>query len=196
MSSSRVLVGMPTRGYAYAPSLLRAADLARHYGRELAVEIGSPLELVRTRLVLRFLESDADHLLTIDDDILAPDGAAERLLQLAAPVATAPCPIFLDGRILSNVKAVGSDEWIAAPPGAVFPVRHTGLGFTLIHRDVFTRIRTPWFQFGAAANGRTIGEDAWFSNGVTQAGLQILCDGAIRCSHFKDGLDLLKLARW
>ena len=33
------------------------------------------------------------------------------------------------------------------------------------------------------------------TNGVTQAGLQILCDGAIRCSHFKDGLDLTKFAR-
>jgi hypothetical protein len=31
---------------------------------------------------------------------------------------------------------------------------------------------------------------------VTQAGLQILCDGGVRCSHFKDGIDLLKLARW
>jgi hypothetical protein len=30
---------------------------------------------------------------------------------------------------------------------------------------------------------------------VRQAGLQILCDGSIRCSHFKDGLDLAKFAR-
>jgi hypothetical protein len=111
-------------------------------------------------------------------------------------VATAPCPIALDGRIVTNVKAVGSAEWIVVPPDDVFPVGHTGLGFTLIRRDVFARIRTPWFQFGAASGGRAIGEDVWFSNGVTQAGLEIACDGSMRCSHFKDGLDLLKLARW
>ncbi len=196
MASPRVLVVMPTRGYAYAPSLLRAADLARQFGHELALEIGRPIELVRTRLALRFLESSADYLLTIDDDVVAPEGAAERLLALNVPVATAPYPIVLNGRMLSDVKAVDSEEWMAVPPSAVFPVRHTGLGFTLVHRDVFASIRTPWFQFGASDGGRAVGEDTWFSNGVTQAGLQIVCDGSVRCSHFKDGLDLLKLARW
>ena len=50
MTGPRVLVAMPTRGYAYAPSLLTAAALARRFGRELVVEIGRPIELVRTRL--------------------------------------------------------------------------------------------------------------------------------------------------
>ena len=196
MPSPRVLVAMPTRGTAYAPSVLGAADLARRFGHELLLEIGRPIELVRTRLVSRFLESDAEHLLTIDDDIVAPDGAAERLLALGSAVATAPCPIALDGRIVSNVKAVGDEQWIGSPPPEIFAVGQTGLGFTLIHRDVFSRIRTPWFQFGNGSGGHVIGEDVWFSNGVAQAGLPILCDGSVRCSHFKDGLDLLKLARW
>ena len=186
---------MPTRGYAYAPSLLTAADLARRFGRELVVEIGRPIELVRTRLVSRFLESAADYLVTVDDDIIAPAEAIDRLVALGAPVATAPCPIVTGERIMWNVKAMDSEDWMAVLPGDVFPVRHTGLGFVVIRRDVFAAIRTPWFQFGAAAGGRVIGEDTWFSNGVTKAGLQILCDGSLRCSHFKDGLDLLKLVR-
>jgi hypothetical protein len=194
--SARVLVAMPTRGYAYVPSLLAAAALARQFGDELVLEIGRPIELVRTRLAARFLASNADHLLTIDDDVIAPDGAVERLLALGADVATAPYPLALGRCLVSSVKAVGSDDWMVTPENGVFPVRHTGLGFTLINREVFARIRTPWFQFGAADGGRMVGEDTWFSNGVTQAGLQIVCDGSIRCSHFKDGLDLLKLARW
>jgi hypothetical protein len=196
MAAPAVFVAMPTRGYAYVPSLLRAADLARRCGHELAVEIGRPIELVRSRLAARFLESTAEYLLTIDDDIVAPDDALDRLLAANAPVATAPCPIALANGIVANVKAVGSAEWVAVPPRAVFPVGHTGLGFTLIHRAVFARIRTPWFQFGAASGGRSIGEDVWFSNGVTQAGLAIVCDGSVHCSHFKDGLDLLRLAHW
>jgi hypothetical protein len=195
MSSPRVLVVMPTRGYAYAPSLLLAADLARRFGHELVLEIGRPIELVRTRLMSRFLESNAEHVLTIDDDVVAPDDALDRLLALNAPVATAAYPITTDAGLVWDVKVVGTDDWIAELPAHVFAVRHTGLGFTLIHRDVFAKIRKPWFQFGAAPGGRMVGEDAWFSNGVTQAGLQILCDGSIRCSHFKEGLDLTKLAR-
>jgi hypothetical protein len=46
------------------------------------------------------------------------------------------------------------------------------------------------------SGGRVVGEDVWFSNGVTQAGFEILCDGSVRRGHFKEGLDLLKLARW
>jgi len=194
--SPRVLIAMPTRGTAYAPSVLRAASLARHFGSELLLEIGRPIELVRTRVVSRFLDSGAEHLLTIDDDIVAPDDAVDRLLALGSAVATAPYPIALDGRLVSSVKGVGEEQWIAVPPREVFAVSHTGLGFTLIHREVFAKVRTPWFQFGAGSAGHVIGEDVWFSNGVTQAGLQILCDGSVRCSHFKEGLDLLKLARW
>src|ERR1043166_338202 len=186
MPSARVLVAMPTRGYTYAPSLLRATALAARFERELALEIGRPIELVRTRLALRFLESDADYLLTIDDDIIAPDGAVERLLAVNAAVATAPCPIALEGAIVANVKRAGSNDWVVAPPPDVFPVGQAGLGFTLLRRDVFEKIRTPWFQFGVAGGDRAVGEDVWFSNGVTQAGLDLACDGSVHCSHFKD----------
>jgi hypothetical protein len=195
LSSPRLLVVMPTRGYAYAPSLMRASSLARRFGHELVLGTDRPIELARTRLMLRFLETDAEHVLTIDDDVIAPDGAVDRLLALNAPVATAAYPIVTDAGLVWDVKADGTNDWIAELPNNVFPVRHMGLGFAVIHRDVFARIRKPWFQFGAAAGGRVLGEDAWFSNGVRGAGLQILCDGSIRCSHFKDGLDLAKFAR-
>ena len=195
MSQPRVLVAMPSRGYAYAPSLLRAAELARRFGSELALEIGRPIELVRTRLITRFLASDADYILTIDDDVVAPDDAADRLLALQPAVATAAYPIMTEAGLVWDVKAVDADDWMPQLPTGVFPVRHTGLGYVLVHRDVFTRLRKPWFQFGAAPGGRMIGEDVWFSNGVTQAGFQILCDGSIRCSHYKEGVDLAKLAR-
>lgn len=191
---TRVLVVMPTRGYAYAPSLLRAADLARRFGHELVLGMERPIELARTRLMSRFLETDAEYVVTIDDDVIAPDDAVDRLLALKAPVATAAYPIVTDAGLVWDVKADGTNDWIAKLPKDVFRVRQMGLGFAVIHRDVFARIRKPWFQFGAAPGGRVLGEDAWFSNGVNQAGLQILCDGSIRCSHFKDGLDLTKFA--
>ncbi len=197
MSSPSILIVMPTRGYAYAPTLLRAADLARRlgHGQELVLDLSRSIDQSRTRLMTRFLESSADYVLTIDDDVIAPDDGVERLLALNAPVATGAYPIVTDAGLVWDVKAIGSDDWMPELPGDVFPVRQMGLGFALIHRDVFARIRKPWFQFGAAPGGRMVGEDAWFSNGLTQAGFQILCDGAVRCSHFKDGLDLKLLAR-
>jgi hypothetical protein len=191
-----VQVAMPTRGYAYAPSLLDAVELSRACGVPLSLEIGRPIEWVRTKIARAFLATSATHLLMIDDDIVAPEGALDRLLALDAAVATAPCPIFVDGGIVSNVKGLDNEQWVEVPPDAAFRVAQTGLGFTLIRRDVFEHIRTPWFQFGSAEEGRMIGEDVWFSNGVTQAGLEIICDGRVKCHHYKDGLDLLRVAGW
>lgn len=191
-----VQVAMPTRGYPFAPSLLHAVELSRMWGPDLLVEMGRPIELVRTRIVKVFLATAATHLLMMDDDIVPPDGALGRLVALGAAVATAPCPIAVDGRIVANVKVAVSEEWVSVPPAQPFTVTQTGLGFTLVRRDVFERIRTPWFQFGAADGGRVIGEDVWFSNGVTQSGLQIACEGTVKCRHFKDGLDLSRLAGW
>src|SRR5687768_4581764 len=104
MSSPRVVVAMPSRGYAYAPGLLRAADLARRFGSELMLEIGRPIELVRTRLIQRFLASNADYVVTIDDDVVAPDDAADRLLALNAPVAAAAYPIMTEAGLVWDIK--------------------------------------------------------------------------------------------
>lgn len=187
---------MPTRGFAYAPTTVWAVEQARRCGPPLLIEIGSPVELARTKIVRSFLATAATHLMMIDDDILPPEGAVDRLLALDADVATAPCPIFLDNRIVANVKHAGTDEWVDVPSPAVFAVSQTGLGLTLIRRHVFERIRMPWFQSGATKDGRLIGEDVWFSNGVTKAGLTLVCDGTIRCRHIKGGLDLLAAAGW
>ena len=107
---------------------------------------------------------------------------------------TAPCPIVIDGRVVWNVTG-RRQRRLDDGSATVFPVRHTGLGLTVVHRDVFAKIRKPWFQFGAADGGHVVGEDTWFSNGVVKAGREILCDGAVRCCHFKDGLDLTTFAR-
>src|SRR5688572_26238211 len=127
MSQPRVLVAMPSRGYAYAPSLLRAVELARRFGSDLALEIGRPIELVRTRLMARFLDSNVGYVLTIDGDVVAPDDAAERLLALQAAVATAAYPIMTEAGLVWDVKGIDAEDWMPQLPGNVFPVRHAGL---------------------------------------------------------------------
>jgi hypothetical protein len=200
VNTPTVFVGMPTRGHAYVPSVLQAIEFARRgsQGRFAPLfEIGGPVDAVRTRIVERFLETDATHLMMLDDDVVAPDEALERLLALDAPVATAACPFGIGGQIFVNAKPNAGREWPTAPVGAIEKTRQAGLACSIIARTVFDRVAPPWFVMGTASNGRyVIGEDVWFCNRVSDAGLQIVCDSTIVCSHVKDGIDLAVLAGW
>ena len=183
---------MPTRGSAYVPSLLEAQRVAQRFDGELLVEIGRPIELVRTRIVTRFMESGADYLLTIDDDIIAPADAAERLLALDAAVATAVYPQWLDDRLLTNVQARAGAAWSESVPPSVFPVRRCLLGCVLVRREVFEKIPAPRF-LSTISGSRFIADDEWFCDAVQRTGLRLLCDGRITCGSIRQGTDLLPL---
>jgi len=192
----RVLVALPTRGTAFVPSVLQVLELSRRWGREPIIEIGGPVHVVRRRIADRFLASTASHLLTVDDDVVAPADAVERLLELDVPVAAGIYPLVVGGAIRASARRVDEADWPVAPPPEVFEAEAVGLGFTLIRRDAFERTRRPWFMFGAAPGGQPIGEDVWFCNGVRAAGLAIRCDGRLTCAHMRGGEDLRRIAGW
>jgi hypothetical protein len=200
VSAPSLFVAMPTRGHAYIPSVLQAIAFARLGSapdRPPLFEIGGPVDVVRTRIVEKFLASDATHLVMLDDDVVAPEGTLERLIALDAPVATAACPFGIGGRVFLNAKPVGCEKWPTRPEPRVFEAHHAGLACSLIAREVFARVAPPWFWMGASSNGRyVIGEDVWFCNRLRDANVPILCDGTAVCSHVKDGVDLAVLAGW
>jgi hypothetical protein len=195
-ASPRVLVAMPSRGYPWAPSLLQAERLAVRLGTPFCLELGSPVHHVRTRIARRFLESDCTHLFTIDDDIVLPEGALERLLALECPLAAGVYPLALQGGIVASVKREGDARWPDRVPREVFPVVETGLGCALIARVVFERTAQPWFLMSASPSGELFGEDVWFSRRVRGAGLEMRCDGSVVCHHMKGDVDLLALSGW
>jgi hypothetical protein len=178
------------------PSLLQAIAFARRFGGEPLIEIGGPVHAVRQRIAERFLTSDATHLLTMDDDVVAPGDGPERLLAIDAAVATGVYPLSLNGHLRSSAAPLGMTDWPVVPPDAIFEAGSIGLGFALIRRDAFDGLRTPWFLFGASSQGQPVGEDVWFASGVRRAGHRVMCDGRLRCSHIKGDIDLLALAGW
>lgn len=187
---------MPTRGRAYVPALLQVIGLAQRFGSEPLIEVGGPVHVVRQRIAQRFLASDATHLLTIDDDVVAPPDGVERLLALDAAVATGVYPLSLNGRLRASAAPLGMQAWPEEPSDDVFEAGSIGLGFALIRRDAFDGLRRPWFLFGTSSRGQPVGEDVWFASGVRQAGHRVLCDGRVRCSHMRGDIDLLALAGW
>ena len=122
---------MPT-----APSLPRASHLARRFRRRpRAGDRPSHSSFVpdtHRRAVSRVRRRAPRHDLTTTSTSRRTM-RSRRLLALGAPVATAPCPIAVDGRIgVERVKAAMPATRVDRPNRrtAPFPVRHTGLGFT------------------------------------------------------------------
>jgi hypothetical protein len=196
VNASRVMIAMPTRGTAFVPAVLQVVELGRRWGTAPVFEIGGPVHVVRRRIAERFLSSTASHLLTVDDDVVAPEDGVERLLELDVSVAAGVYPLVVGRAIRASARRVDEAEWPATPPPEVFEAEAVGFGFTLIRRDAFERTRRPWFMFGAAPGGQPIGEDVWFCNGVRAAGHVIRCDGRLTCAHMRGGEDLRRLAGW
>jgi len=191
----KVMVAMPTRGWPWVHSILYAQKLANQQGTGLAIGMGQPVALMRNRLVRVFLKSDCTHLFFIDDDVVPPDNALERLLAVNRPVATGLYPMTLMGRFVASIKSLHDTDWPETWGRETFPVRHCGLGCVLIRRDTFERMGFPWFNWPEEEDGTNMGEDVWFCNRARKAGLQIFCDGTVICGHVKNSFDLASVWR-
>ncbi len=134
---------------------------------------GSGISSNRELLIQEFLESDATHVLFIDEDM----GFDPRTLHIVAgrrqPIVGCNYPMRVPGagftalakdrkaRIITNEQSYGIE-----------PAFYTGFGFCLIERQVFEKIQRPWFLIGFNTSTRYYTtEDAAFAHMVNEAGI-------------------------
>jgi GT2 family glycosyltransferase len=187
----RVHIAFFTTGYPYVDAAVRAVELSRRHGAGFSRSIGEPFSLRRDQFARWFLETDNTHALLLDGDVVPPEDALERLLDVDAPIATAAYPQWIDDRLHANVQT--ADAWSEVVPPTRFPVRRCLLGCVLVHRDAFAAIAPPWFMSTMTAT-RFISDDEWFCARAAQAGQTIVCDGAVMCASLRQGTNLLVLA--
>jgi hypothetical protein len=186
----RIHIALFTPGYPYVDAAVRAVELARRPGARFSRIIGEPLSLHRDRFARQFLESDATHVLLLEGDVVPPEDVLERLLAADASIVTAAYYQWVDDRLSTNVQTVTETTWSEKIPARLFPVRRCRLGCVLLRRDLFARMPGPWFLSTMTA-ARFVAEDEWFCNAVRNAGVAILCDGALTCASLRQGVDLL-----
>jgi hypothetical protein len=187
-------VALFTTGYPYVDAVVRAIEITRRHGASFSRSIGEPFSLRRDTFARWFLESGGTHALLLEDDVVPPEDALERLLRVESPVAAAVYPRWIDGRLTTNVQAIRDRGWSARVPARVFPVRRCALGCVLVRREVFERVPPPWF-ITIVADDRFVEDDEWFCDAVRRAGMRILCDGTVVCAAVRQGTDLLSLTR-
>jgi GT2 family glycosyltransferase len=155
---------------------------------------GLPYHHARNQLVQRMLKNGSKWIFFLDDDVLAPPDAFEKL-------SAVPCEIVSglyykrQGRITPTMYRDSSPhpQPIQIPSGGnpVFEVDYVGGGCLLVHRSVFERIKAPWFEWTVDREDlpvyRRMGEDFMFSEKARRAGLRIMAHTGVRCKHMGYG---------
>ncbi len=222
---AKVMIGLPTARRIHVQALATLHDMIRSTREAVEVRVvqraGSPVDIVRNKLVTQFLDMPGyTHLLFVDNDQAFPADGLDKLLRLDAPVAGVVCPIMrtrvsrTDGSDRLNLStAVGQyvDERYREDPPApdvkdvhyrwhdlheldAGPVQcdAVGTGFMLIRRDVLELLEPPWFQVMMDNDFKIISEDVYFCRKVRQQGLSLVADPTALCDHFKT-LDLARI---
>lgn len=147
-----------------------------------------PVDKARNILVDQAKKAGAKYIFFLDDDVLPPPYAINRLLRLKAMVASGvyysksvpPLPVILKKDVIG-----GFEDWNY---GDVIDVDYTGMGCVLIDMRVFDEISEPYFKYYKGSPEPndgigTLGEDVWFCEKVLEAGYKIYVDTLVQCKH-------------
>jgi GT2 family glycosyltransferase len=209
-SASRIFIGVPSRDMTASAICGRLAlllvDLARRSDAP-AIEIvaGYPVDRVRNRICKRFLESDADYVLMIDDDTVPPATVLD-MARHDKDVVGALCYAYLPALGYYSVAyPSGNGDRRAPRLGIGDQIEHRGLmevelvgtACLLIHRRVLEALDPPYFKMVLDDDCLYIkdSEDFTFCRKARAAGFSVWLDTDQPCSHVK-ALDMHASVRW
>ena len=195
----RIHIAIPSRnpvGYdlcgELAMSLMKMRQDDR-YAVTIRMVGGFGVDIVRNRIVAEFLETDAQFLLMIDDDMVPPDD----LLGMADSGNDVVGALYYawDPRLGPFVAAYDRGTTTPYSRLVIGDAERTGLrevalvgsGCVMCHRRVFEALPTPWFDFETDAARRNIlvPEDYLFCRKAAASGFRIFLDTDRICGHIK-----------
>lgn len=154
---------------------------------------GLPFDHARNALVKEMIRVNYDWIFFLDDDVLPPPDAFEKLRahgKLAAsglyfrrtlpliPVAlhdTMPYPSPIGGYL----------------PGQQIEVDLVGAGCLLLHKKIFETLPKPWFEWRRDREDlperERVSEDFAFCRKLREYGVKILLDTSVECTHMGYG---------
>ena len=209
-ATPRCFVAVPTRDMTAGPICrglaLLLVDLARRPDDPIIdIVPGYPVDRVRNLICRRFLESDAEYLLMIDDDVVPPPTVLDMALH-GKDVVAGLCYAFIPQR--------GYYGAAYTPPGEDGRYGRVGIGnevegkglleiglagsaCLMVHRRVLEALDPPYFKTELDADGIHIAdsEDFFFCRKAREAGFSLWLDTDRVCGHFKT-LDMRRSVQW
>ena len=195
-----LFIAIPTKDNIVAgliPKLIRWAK----DGAEVCVIQTSPLvDYARNTLVRQFLKGDKEYLLFIDSDTIPEVDGPMRLKVAKKEIISGTYNLLVNDKNGAAIRPSAFTMFFDGKPitEAVSVIPHTGIvkcailstGFLLIHRDVFSKVKEPWFDYKwlDTIHDAYYGEDVNFSFKCTDAGITLWCDTDTHALHCKQVL--------
>ena len=133
------------------------------------------------------------HVFFVDNDVLPPVDAIERLLAHDKDVVVGATPIY-KAKPVWSVMEYDPDETIdnvfnAIPytelPKKLFRAHHFGGTTVLIKRHVLEEMQYPWYQDVFAPGALLLGQDLYFTAKAKRMGFELWCDPSVQCEHIR-----------
>lgn len=136
---------------------------------------------------------NGDYLFFIDDDVIPPMDTIERLYNHKKDIVAGLYfsrrepyypQIFHKTKVKGKEQSGRYDAFFDIPENQLIEVDACGFGCTLIKKEVFDKLKTPFFHFipGGEENLQK-SEDYYFCEKAAEAGYKIYCDTSIICKH-------------
>ena len=144
----------------------------RYKTRDMVIGPRTPMFEAQNEPVRVAFSHGATHLFVVDDDMVTPADALDKLLEVDKPIVSGlfhnkdgmPC-VFQEGR------AGGHFHWMDHPTSGCHECAAVGTATTLIQMDVFKRLSYPWFY-----NDRTpLSMDVHFCRDARASGSSVWC---------------------
>jgi len=188
---SKILIGVPSGASVPIPfmdSYTEAVRVKDEHEITLFNHRGTNTVTARNSCVHEMLKDDYTHLFFMDSDMVFPKGTLQKLLDYDVDIvggfyvrkrAGFYPNAFQLGERVQNGKYV--TEWV----NEYKEVEGIGTGCLLIKREVFLKVKVPWFEYkwNGEPNGKMITEDLVFCDKAKDLGYKIYCDGTIKCGH-------------
>lgn len=185
----RVFIGILSTGDVSAKLALSLCKMINNpsYTVELTFVGAKRVEASRSIVTKKFLESECEYLLMIDEDN-PPTRNPLELLKEDKDIIVFPTPIFYNNKISWNID-IGQNKQMSG----FQKINTGGTGCILIKRSVLENIKFPFDtivdEFGVTKEG----VDIRFCRLAKEAGFKIWTHWSYPCEHFKkiNLLDLL-----
>jgi hypothetical protein len=166
----------------------------------------SPAASGRNVISKHFMDSEAEILMMIDNDMVVPPNIIDTLKD-APPDWGILAPIYYmwDGSRPSVTlcwgvqqgskghKVVGEKEYYDISPG-FHPLTKSGTGIMFVRKEAFAAVEYPYFRYRYNEHGMMIGtEDIYFCDMAREKGIKIYGNSAIRVGHMHQ-VNLLTMA--
>lgn len=194
---NKVYIAIPTKeGQVYFELMIRLLSWS-HSSIPITVNFkafSAPIDHCRNEIVQDFLKSDCTHLFMIDDDIVPPEDALERLLFHDKEIVSAVCPLIGPGsrRQLSvtynaYIKDIEGDLYQYDWPDSsgLEEVYAVGTGCIMLKRSILEVTDYPFKTEYDSKGIKFMGEDISFCVNAKEAGHQVFADYKLKCKHIK-----------